>query len=61
MGKLKRCVLLLQCDVKEDHYNLDGTQQAKKTHDHNGYGVDGCVYGIIIGVVSACHGLNGQD
>jgi hypothetical protein len=43
-GKLKRIVLLLQRDVKKDAMgDSEGTHPAKKTHVHNGYGVDGCI------------------
>ncbi len=62
MGKLKGSFLLLPQDVKEDGIrNSDGMQQAKKSHQYDGYGVDGGVDCIIVDTVCVRHGLHSQD
>ncbi len=61
-GKLNRRVLLLWWDVKEDAIsNLDGTQQAKESHEYDGYRANGRVKCIIINNICVRHGLHGQD
>ncbi len=60
--KLKRSFLLLQQDVKEATIgDSDGMQQAKESHQYNGYGVDGRIDCIIVGIVCVRHGLNRHE
>jgi hypothetical protein len=59
---LKRSFLLLQRDVKEYAINnSDGMQQAKETHQYNGYRVDSGVDYIIVDIVCVRDSLDSQD
>jgi hypothetical protein len=60
--ELYRCNLLAHRDVKEEAFsNSDSMQQAKKCHEHNGYGFKGRIEGIIVDVVCIGHVLAGKD
>ncbi len=61
-SKLKRSFLLLQRDVEEYTIdNLNNMQQAKETHQYNGYKVDGGINCIIVDVICVCDSLDSQD
>ncbi len=61
-SKLKRIFLLLKRDVKEDAIgNSNGMQQAKESHQYDGYGVNGQVDCIIVDVVCIRHSLDSQE
>jgi hypothetical protein len=60
MRKLKRRVLLLQWDVKENAIgNSDSAQQAQKSHEYDGYRINGRIEGIIVSIICIRHGLIG--
>ncbi len=62
MQELKRPGLLPCRDIEEEAIgDLDRTQQAKKSHEYEGYGIDGHIKGIMVDVFCVHHALTGQD